>query len=97
MTESNRRFSAALATTIVLIVIAALAAALAGCAVGPEYVKPATAVAPQFTGAQPVAAPAPPGRTPRRSSGRSSVIRRSISSSMRRSPRITTCASRWGA
>jgi outer membrane protein, multidrug efflux system len=59
MTESNRRFSVALASTLVLIVIAALAAALAGCAVGPEYVKPATAVAPQFTGAQPVAGAAP--------------------------------------
>jgi outer membrane protein, multidrug efflux system len=52
MTESNRRFGAALATTIVLIVLATVAAVLAGCAVGPEYKRPDTKVASQFTGAQ---------------------------------------------
>jgi outer membrane protein, multidrug efflux system len=51
MTDSNRRFGAALATTIVLIALAALAAALAGCAVGPNYVKPDTPVPQKFAGA----------------------------------------------
>jgi outer membrane protein, multidrug efflux system len=51
MTDSNRRFGAALATTLLLIALATLAAVLAGCAVGPEYVKPDTALAPQFAGA----------------------------------------------
>jgi outer membrane protein, multidrug efflux system len=59
MTDSNRSFSAALATTIVLIVLVALAAALVGCAVGPEYHKPDTPVAPQFAGAR-----QPPAQTP---------------------------------
>ncbi|MBV8974579.1 MAG: efflux transporter outer membrane subunit [Sinobacteraceae bacterium] len=36
---------------IALIALATLAAALAGCAVGPNYVKPSTSVAPQFAGA----------------------------------------------
>jgi multidrug efflux system outer membrane protein len=55
MTDSNRHLSAALATTVVLIVLAALAAALVGCAVGPEYRKPDTPVAAHFSGAQPSA------------------------------------------
>jgi outer membrane protein, multidrug efflux system len=50
MTDSNRHFSAALAATILLIVLVALAAALSGCAVGPNYHKPETKVAPQFAG-----------------------------------------------
>lgn len=50
MTDRNRSFSVALATTVVLIVLAALAAALSGCAVGPNYLKPVTAVSPQFLG-----------------------------------------------
>ena len=52
MTDSNRRLGAALATTVVLIALAVLAAALSGCAVGPNYVKPDTPVAPQFQGAR---------------------------------------------
>jgi len=48
MTERNRSFRFALATTVLLIVLAALAAALAGCAVGPNYVRPVTPVATQF-------------------------------------------------
>jgi outer membrane protein, multidrug efflux system len=52
MTDRNRSFGIALATTVVLIVLAALAAALAGCAVGPNYVRPATPVAAQFAGTQ---------------------------------------------
>ena len=59
MTERNRRFSAALATTILLIVLAGLAAALVGCAVGPDYRKPDTPVAPQFAEAQPAAGAQP--------------------------------------
>jgi len=50
MTDRNRSFSAALATVIVLVLLAALAAALAGCAVGPDYRKPDTPVARQFAG-----------------------------------------------
>jgi outer membrane protein, multidrug efflux system len=52
MTDSNRRLGAALATTVALIALAALAAALAGCTVGPNYVKPDTPVAAQFQGAR---------------------------------------------
>jgi outer membrane protein, multidrug efflux system len=52
MTDRDRRFSAALATTVVLIVIAVIAAAIGGCAVGPNYVKPDTKVAPHFEGAR---------------------------------------------
>jgi multidrug efflux system outer membrane protein len=52
MTDSNRRLGAALATTVVLIVLAALAAALSGCTVGPNYVRPDTPVAAQFQGAR---------------------------------------------
>ena len=50
MTDRNRSFGVALATTVVLIVVAALAAALVGCSVGPNYVRPVTPVAPQFAG-----------------------------------------------
>jgi len=52
MTERDRHFNAALASTIVLIALAALTAALVGCAVGPDYKRPATPVAPQFAGTQ---------------------------------------------
>jgi outer membrane protein, multidrug efflux system len=51
MTDRNRSFSAAFATMIVLIVLTALAAVLAGCAVGPNYRKPETPTAAQFAGA----------------------------------------------
>jgi multidrug efflux system outer membrane protein len=40
------------ATLIALIALAALAAAFTGCAVGPNYAKPATPVAAQFVGAR---------------------------------------------
>jgi multidrug efflux system outer membrane protein len=52
MTDINKRRGATFATLIALIALATLAAALAGCAVGPNYVKPATPVAPQFAGAR---------------------------------------------
>jgi len=52
MTDIGRRRGATYATLIALIALAALAAALAGCAVGPNYVKPDTKVAPQFEGAR---------------------------------------------
>ena len=51
MTDVGRRRGATFATLIALIALATLAAALAGCAVGPNYVKPATPVSPQFAGA----------------------------------------------
>ncbi len=51
MTDIGRRRGVTFATLIALIALATLAAALAGCAVGPNYVKPATPVAPQFAGA----------------------------------------------
>ena len=51
MTDIGRRRGATFATLIALIALATLAAALAGCAVGPNYVKPATPVSPQFAGA----------------------------------------------
>jgi multidrug efflux system outer membrane protein len=51
MTDISRRRGLTIATLIALIALAALAAALSGCAVGPNYVKPATAVTPQFEGA----------------------------------------------
>ena len=51
MTDVGRRRGATFATLIALIALATLAAALAGCAVGPNYVKPATPVSPQFVGA----------------------------------------------
>jgi outer membrane protein, multidrug efflux system len=52
MTDVTVRRGAAYVTLIALIALAVLAAALAGCAVGPEYVKPDTKVVPQFAGAQ---------------------------------------------
>jgi len=76
MTDINRRRGLTFATLIALIALATLAAALTGCAVGPNYAKPSTAVTPQFEGA--TAAPTRP-RTRRRSSGRNSAIPRSIS------------------
>jgi outer membrane protein, multidrug efflux system len=52
MTESNVKRGAALAGLVTLIALIALAAALAGCAVGPNYVKPDTKVAAEFVGAR---------------------------------------------
>jgi len=51
MTDVGRRRGMTFATLISLIAVAALAAALTGCAVGPNYVKPAAPVAAQFAGA----------------------------------------------
>jgi outer membrane protein, multidrug efflux system len=48
MTEVKLRYRAS--PGLIRLAGAVLAAALAGCAVGPNYVKPATPVAPQFTG-----------------------------------------------
>ena len=50
MTDIDRRRGITFATLVALIALATLAAALAGCAVGPNYVKPATPVAAQFAG-----------------------------------------------
>ena len=52
MTDSNLKRRAARARLGVPIALLALAAGLAGCAVGPNYQKPATPAAPQFAGAQ---------------------------------------------
>ena len=49
MTEVQQRRRASLG--VLRLAAAVLAAALAGCAVGPNYVKPATPVAQHFTGA----------------------------------------------
>ena len=51
MTDIGRRRGATFATLIALIALATLAGALAGCAVAPNYVKPASPVQPQFAGA----------------------------------------------
>ena len=51
MTESNVKRGAALAGLVTIIVLIAVAAAIAGCAVGPNYVKPDTPVAAKFVGA----------------------------------------------
>jgi outer membrane protein, multidrug efflux system len=51
MTDISRRRGMTFATLIALIALATLAAALGGCAVGPNYVKPATPVPTQFVGA----------------------------------------------
>jgi outer membrane protein, multidrug efflux system len=51
MTESNVKRGAALAGLLTLLVLIAVAAAIAGCAVGPNYVKPDTPVAAKFVGA----------------------------------------------
>jgi len=50
MTDIGRRRGVTFATLIALIALVTLLAALGGCAVGPNYVKPATPVAPQFAG-----------------------------------------------
>ncbi|MBV8403966.1 MAG: efflux transporter outer membrane subunit [Gammaproteobacteria bacterium] len=50
MTDIAKRRGVTFAALIMLIVLAALAAALTGCAVGPNYAKPATPVTPQFAG-----------------------------------------------
>jgi multidrug efflux system outer membrane protein len=52
MTESNLKRGAAIAGLCAVIVLLAVAAALAGCAVGPNYAKPDTPVAQQFVGAR---------------------------------------------
>jgi multidrug efflux system outer membrane protein len=52
MTDITVRRGATFAVLIGLIGLATLAAALAGCAVGPNYVKPDSHVAPQFAGTQ---------------------------------------------
>jgi multidrug efflux system outer membrane protein len=51
MTDIGRRRGVTFATLIALIAVATLAAALSGCAVGPNYVKPATPVPTQYVGA----------------------------------------------
>ena len=48
MTDITVRRGLTFATLITLIALATLAAALTGCAVGPNYAKPATPVTPQF-------------------------------------------------
>ncbi len=50
MTDISRRRGATFAALIALIALATLLAALAGCAVGPNYVRPATPVTQQFAG-----------------------------------------------
>ena len=52
MTDVTLRRGATFATLITLIVLAVLAAALSGCAVGPDYKRPATPVAPHFAAQQ---------------------------------------------
>jgi len=52
MSENNLRRGAAIAGLCAVIVLLAVAAALSGCAVGPNYVKPATAVGQEFVGAR---------------------------------------------
>jgi outer membrane protein, multidrug efflux system len=52
MTDMTRRRYAAFAVLGTLLTLVVLAAALAGCAVGPNYVRPATKVAPEFAGTQ---------------------------------------------
>jgi multidrug efflux system outer membrane protein len=51
MSDSDVKRGAAIAGLCAVIVLLAVAAALAGCAVGPNYVKPATPVAATFAGA----------------------------------------------
>ena len=46
MTDIDRRRGATFATLIALIALATVAAVLTGCAVGPNYVKPDSKVAP---------------------------------------------------
>src|SRR5947207_14648171 len=52
MTDSNPKRRAAPARLGAPIALLALAAGLAGCAVGPNYLKPDSQVAPQFEGAR---------------------------------------------
>jgi multidrug efflux system outer membrane protein len=52
MTDIQLRRGATYLGLVALIALLALAAALTGCAVGPNYVKPDTPVAAKFTGAQ---------------------------------------------
>jgi multidrug efflux system outer membrane protein len=52
MTEATLRRGAAFAVLVTLIAVVAVIAALAGCAVGPEYVKPTTPLQPKFAAAQ---------------------------------------------
>ena len=52
MTDNTLKRHTSFPVPVTLVVSAALAAALAGCAVGPNYVKPATPVAAQFVGAR---------------------------------------------
>jgi multidrug efflux system outer membrane protein len=52
MTESNVKRGAVWAGLLALIALLAIAAVLAGCAVGPNYVKPATPVTAEFVGAR---------------------------------------------
>jgi multidrug efflux system outer membrane protein len=52
MTDNTLKRHTSFPVSVTLVVSAALAAALAGCAVGPNYVKPATPVAAQFVGAR---------------------------------------------
>jgi len=51
MTDVSRRRGVTFAALLALIALATLAAALTGCAVGPNYVQPATPVTPQFAAA----------------------------------------------
>src|SRR5215467_14272054 len=51
MTDYSRRTRATLAALVVMIALIALAGALTGCAVGPNYVKPATPLGAEFAGA----------------------------------------------
>src|ERR1700752_532678 len=52
MTDIDRRRGVTFVALVALIALATLAAVLSGCAVGPNYVKPATPVTPQFVGAR---------------------------------------------
>jgi len=52
MTDIGRRRGATFATLIALIALVGVVAALAGCAVGPNYVKPKTPAQAAFSGAQ---------------------------------------------
>jgi multidrug efflux system outer membrane protein len=52
MIDKTHKGAPSLPGPLTFVVSAALAAALAGCAVGPNYVKPATPVAAQFVGAR---------------------------------------------
>jgi outer membrane protein, multidrug efflux system len=52
MTENSRRLGLNIATALAMIALAVIVAALAGCAVGPNYAKPDSHVAAQFEGAK---------------------------------------------